>query len=213
MGVPLQTYCLWEEQPMKKTLMITLFSVCMGISSAFAQPTNTYVGRQTAVSLGEEFLGAAQQLGVNLGQVSPGRVQNGVAFFPIPTAELDLATAKGEILHLGGLSLEAGGTVVELTQFIIDTTDSPVLTGLVKVNDSVLGRVELFDITLPAVSLPLPDVRRLVIPGSSLTLTDDAAAALNAVFNVTAFVEGLPIGTATISLREQKNFRIRFRRR
>ena len=68
-------------------------------------------------------------------------------------------------------------------------------------NDSVLGRLPLFDITL--VSAPV--VRGLHARAGSvqldnvrLTLNDEAAVALDAVFNVSAFQAGLPVGTARV---------------
>jgi hypothetical protein len=98
------------------------------------------------------------------------------------------------------LRLTGGGTVVELTQFIIDTADTaPILTGLVKVNDSVVGRLPLFHLALPSLTLPLPRSRRITIPGVGVTLTDTAAQALNGAFGVTAFSAGIPIGHATVS--------------
>ena len=89
---------------------------------------------------------------------------------------------------------------VQLTQFIIDTTSDPVVTGLVKAGDSVVGRIELFDVTLPVLELPLTNVKRVTIKDASLTLTDTAATTLNEAFGVDAFAEGLDIGSATIRL-------------
>lgn len=122
--------------------------------------------------------------------------------FPITSGQIDLANAKGEVIHSGGLTLTAGTTVVDLSQFIIDTTQSsgPVLTGLVKANGSVVGRIPLFTITLPSLTLPLSVKRTLTIPSAALILTDQAAEALNGAFNVTAFTVGIPVGTAKIVL-------------
>jgi hypothetical protein len=124
-----------------------------------------------------------------------------VAVFPIPSGELDLANAKGEVLHLGGLRLSTASTRVELTQFIIDTTSpaGAVLTGLVKVNANVVGRLPLFSLALPSITLPIEPRRTLVVPNVNLTLTDTAAQALNATFNVNAFAAGIPVGTATLT--------------
>ena len=100
------------------------------------------------------------------------------------------------------LRLVAGETVVDLKQFIIDTTAAPVLTGLAKVNGSVVGRIPLFKVSLPALDLPLPSARKLVISGAGLTLTPEGAAALNSIFGVTAFVEDFPIGTARVTVQK-----------
>lgn len=170
---------------------------------AFAAPTVNTLGGDTRVVLSPELVGALTSLNVAVAPTYPAKLKRGEARFPIPAGELDLGTLKGEVAHNGGLSLRAGGTTVDLSSYVIDTTSAtPVLTGLVKVNDSVIGRVPLFDLSLPSApvvrglhsragSLQLDDVQ--------LTLTDEAAAALNAVFAVTAFAEGIPIGTARVS--------------
>ena len=148
-------------------------------------------------------MGALTSLGVSVRATYPARLRGTHAAFPIPGGELDLGSLKGEVDHAGGLTLQAGATQVNLSSYTIDTTGAtPVLTGLVKLNDSVLGRLPLFDITL--VSAPV--VRGLHARAGSvqldnvkLTLNAEAAEALNAVFNVTAFQAGLPVGTARLS--------------
>lgn len=176
--------------------------LCLPFASAVAAPTvNTFNG-ETRVELSETFLGALGSLGVAASPSFPAKLQRAEARFPIPTGEIDLASARGEIVHSGGLNLQAGGLTVNLSSFVIDTTgDSPVLTGLVKVNDSLIARIELFDLQLAVA----PDVTRtgrvgrLVIEDVAVTLSAEAAAALNDVFNVTAFQAGLPIGTARVN--------------
>jgi hypothetical protein len=91
---------------------------------------------------------------------------------------------------------------VTLSSFVIDTTGSaPVLTGLVKANDSVIARLPLFDIKLNAAPqiTPYGSFSNLQIRDADLTLTADAAAALNGAFNVSAFSAGIPIGKAKVN--------------
>ena len=171
-------------------------------AAAFASPTVNTLGGDTRVQLSADLVGALTSLGVSVKASYPARLRGASASFPIPGGELDLGTLKGEVDHAGGLTLRAGATEVNLSSYTIDTTGAaPVLTGLVKVNDSVLGRLPLFDITL--VSAPV--VRGLHARACSvqldnvrLTLNDEAAVALNAVFNVSAFQAGLPVGTARV---------------
>lgn len=165
-----------------------------------AAPTEQLVGGSTSVQLSSEFAGALGSLGVQPGAVGKGRLRRGVAAFPIAGGQIDLGTAKTEIIHRGGLSLKAGETTVELTDFVISTLgDRPVLTGLVTVNDSLAFRAPLFALELPSLTLPLsPRRSRLVVPEVKVTLTKEAADALNQVFNVSAFQPGFNIGTATV---------------
>lgn len=167
--------------------------------AAFAAPTVSTIAGDTRVQLDAGFVAAVTSLGVEVSREFPGRLKGGIATFPIPTGEIDLANARGEIAHRGGLNLRAGDLTVTLSSFVIDTTgDAPVLTGIVKANDSVVARLPLFDIALTQA----PYTRgwgQLVIEGAELTLTDTAAAALNDVFGLDGvFVEGFPIGIARV---------------
>lgn len=174
-------------------------AVTMIAGTVMAAPTADFQVGYTSVAPDAGFLAAAGSLGVS---VSP--IQGSKLAFPIVTGSIDLATAAGEILHSNGIVLKAGGTVVELRNFIIDTTGAkPVLTGLVVANETTIGRLPLFDLGLPpGLTLPLQPkgwLRVLTLPGVTLKLTDDAAAALNGAFNVTAFAEGFLIGTAKVN--------------
>jgi hypothetical protein len=171
------------------------------VSQAAAAPTVSFKSTRTEVVLSSTFLNAATALGLTLHPVKPGRISKGKAFFPIIAGELDLQNAKGEIQHSGGLRISKDGVVVELTLFVIDTIGTPVLTGIVKANGSIVGRIPLFDLALPAITLPLAPEKRFSIPGVAVTLTNEAAAALNGAFGVTAFTEGLDIGSAKVTVK------------
>jgi hypothetical protein len=165
-----------------------------------AQQTKTLFTGRTSVKLSSTFTGALSSLDVSVGRVFPSEVEAGSVTFPVTGGAIDLATASGNILHSGGLTLNAGETVVSLQSFIIDTTGKPMITGLVVVNGKLLGRIPLFDLTLPAgFSLPLHlNENRLILKGVGVTLDAQAAGALDAVFKVSAFTGGFPIGTAQV---------------
>jgi hypothetical protein len=155
-----------------------------------AAPTVNTLGGDTRVTLSSTFLGALNSLGVSASPSFPASIRSGVARFPIPTGEIDAGSFKGEIVHDGGLNLRA------------DTTGAtPVLTGLVKANDSLVGRIALFDLALGAA----PQVQSFGRYGSlrindvAVTLNAEAAGALNDAFGVTAFTAGIPIGTARVN--------------
>lgn len=166
-----------------------------------AQQTKTLFTGRTSVKLSSTFTGALSSLGVSVGRVFPTEIEYGTANFPVTGGAIDLDTASGNILHSGGLTLKAGDTKVTLQSFIIDTTTGkPMITGLVSVNGTLLGRIPLFDLTLPAgFSLPLHlNENRLVLKGVGVTLDATAAGALDGVFHVDAFTAGFPIGTAQV---------------
>lgn len=169
---------------------------------AMAAPTEAVLGGATAVQLSQEFVGALGNLQVSPGAVGRGALNKGIAVFPISGGAIDLGTVKTEVIHQGGLSLSAGGTVVKLTDFLITNLgDQPVLTGLVTANGNLVGRVPLFALALPAVSPPLQPIGGKVVDlkGVGATLTAEAAGALNQAFNVQAFTAGLKIGTARVN--------------
>jgi hypothetical protein len=183
----------------KAGLAITLF--LLG-TSAFAQQTKTVDAGVTTVQLSSTFVGALTSLKVTPGTVSPTHIYNGTADFPIVGGAIDLDTAEGNILHSGGLTLTAGGITVTLQSFIIDTTGSaPVITGLVSAQGKLVGRLPLFDLAVPSGITPLKPQYGffLGLNGIPVTLDPAAAAALNAVYDVTAFTGGLSIGTANVN--------------
>jgi hypothetical protein len=181
----------------------TLTAGTIGFSQpTIAAPSADFVGGKTSVTLSNDFVGALTTLKVTPGTVGSGRLKQGVASFPITSGAGDLGTVKLEVNHRGGLSLKAGSTIVELTDYSITNLDGkPVLTGLVKANDSLVGRIPLFDLTLSGgpKTQAIHGVTQIELSNVKVTLAAPAAAALNGVFKVTAFKAGLNIGTAKVT--------------
>ena len=160
----------------------------------------TFFNGGTTVQFSNEFGGALNALNIGVGRITPGPVIRRSATFPITSGSIETDTLRGEILHSGGLKLFRGTTVVKLESFIIDTTgDGIIITGLVSANGNVVGRIPLFDLTLPAADSIVAGVSRVVINGVAVTLRPEAAGALNAVFETEAFSAGFPIGTASVN--------------
>ena len=183
------------------------------IPNAIAAPTLELRAGQTTVELSTEFLSAVTSLGVAVTPVSGGalRSRNGktTAVFPVTNGSVDTGLLRLEVIHSGGLSLRAGETVVTLSQFNIENVTGGALRlkGIVTANDSIVGELPLFDLTLTDSPSARPsnllrsDINlggSLRLAGVRVALSGDAAAALNSVFKVTAFSRGLNIGTATV---------------
>ena len=203
------------------TLIITFLTVILA-AAAWAEPTVQPLGGRTCVQLDAGFAEALESLEISLGLIEPAAVRRGRVCFPIVGGGIDLTDLRGEISHTGGLALiqEANGdevngdetaeekvtedgTTVELINFIIDTTNSatPVLTGLVILDGSLVARLPLFDLDLSEAKIR-QKYRRLSIRNVGLTLTEAAAEALNGVFfpdEDPVFEGGLPIGVAKVS--------------
>jgi hypothetical protein len=196
--VPMMNF--FRTPVLRVSLALMLLSSFLGATVSAAPTANLSDGR-TSVTLSNDFFTALNTLGVAAGTIGAGTIRGGVASFPITGGALDLGTAKGEINHTGGLSLSKGNVRVELSSFNVDTLGSaPVLTGLVTANGTLLGRVPLFKLTLPQLTLPLQTgaFNTLFIPGVRVGLSPEAAAALNSVFGVTAFAADFNIGTASV---------------
>ena len=177
--------------------------------NASAAPSLQFVAGDTYVRLSDDLLGALTSLNVTPAPVLPGRLEpvDGGArlVFPIPTGELDAEGPKLEVLHSGGFTLAAGDVRVALTSFIIENLgDSLRITGILKVNDTIVGRAPLFNLALTQAPVLTPTAGGLVtvvaIKGVQVTLTAEAADALNTAFGLSgAFTEGFPIGTARVA--------------
>jgi hypothetical protein len=169
---------------------------------ALAAPTETTRAGSTRVQLAPEFVNALKALNLTAAPIAPGglyvRRGGAKAAFPITTGVVDLGAVRGEIGHEGGLSLSAKGKRAELSAFLIDVTGNrPVLSGLAVVDDNLVGRLPLFDLHLSASHIDADD-DFLKVDRVQVTLSQEAADALNEIFGVDAFTAGFPIGTAKI---------------
>ena len=168
---------------------------------ASAAPTAQINNGYTLVEFLPEFVGALGSLGIAPSKVLPGTLYQRIAYFPITGGRIDASNARGEVPHSGGLSLTKGATQVLISDFVIETTSSPRLTGIVTANGTIVGRIPLFNLALPPLVLPLQlpaGPETLLIEGSRVTLTSEAATALNGAFGTTAFTPGFHIGIASV---------------
>jgi hypothetical protein len=193
------------EISVKHLVKTALLGLAIVVSTSAAQAqTKTIAFGRTSVTLSSGFVSALQSLGLTPGIVRPSELEEGKVTFPVTGGVVDPQTARGEISHAGGLTLTAGSTEVRLQSFTIDTTvSSPILTGLVVVNDKLVGRLPLFNLQLPVgLTLPLKpsDEGVLRLKGVGVTFTAPAAAALNGVFKTNALKGGFGIGTANVYL-------------
>jgi len=188
--------------------------------SAAAEATPTPVaqideltGRTTAVALDPAFLEALDSLGVTPGPVGDAEItEQGSAVFPITGGNVTYYEpgtvspfVQGMIEHEGsGLSLEAGGTEVELTDFMIDPGKS-VLTGTVSADGEVAAEsAPLFFLDGRTLEpLEAKDNGTAVLEGTTVKLKAEAAELLNQTFGIDDLQEGMEIGTAKITVNTQ----------
>lgn len=178
------------------------------------QPTavvKAVTGGSSAVALDSGFTSALQQLGLTPGTVGSASLNGGSVSFPITGGTVTLYDkstgyrpfVQGVLLHEGsGLSLTAGSTTVQLTNFTIDPGAPARLFGDVSVNGQLaVPSAPLFDLdgsTLKPVSMNSDGAA--VLTGTRVLVSPEAAALLDKTFNTTAVKGGLLVGVATLTV-------------
>lgn len=169
-------------------------------------------GVDTQVALDAGFVDALTALKVTPAPVGKATVsQAGVAAFPITGGNVTYYDPKsdvrpfvtGVLMHDGsGLSLTAGKTKVELTDFVIDPGTSE-LTGTVSVNGKVAAEDALLFNLDGSTLKPLksnPD-GTATLEGTTVKLSDDAAGLLNDTFGINDLAGGLVVGISSITVK------------
>jgi hypothetical protein len=170
-------------------------------------------GGTTAVALDGGFTDALTQLGLTPGTIGAAALDGatGTVTFPITGGTVTLYDretgyrpwVQGVLFHEGsGLSLTAGGTTVELTDFTIDPGKPARLFGNVSVNGQpAAASAPLFNLDGSTLTPPTMDADgSAVLDGTTVKLAPEAAALLNATFHTDALAGGFVIGVATITV-------------
>ena len=168
-------------------------------------------GGSTAVALDADFVAALGTLGLTPATVGDATLADGSVSFPITGGTVTVFDTssgyrpyvQGTLLHQNsGLSLTAGGTTVELTNFTVDPGTPARLFGDVAVNgQQAAASAPLFDLngsTLNPISMDAEG--NAVLQGTTVELSPEAAALLNSTFGTDALAGGLVIGIATITV-------------
>ncbi len=164
-------------------------------------------GRSTSVALDAGFVEALGSLDVAPGVVGDATLAKGTARFPITGGTVTYFEpgavspyVQGRVEHTGsGLSLTAGGKVVELTDFVVDPGAS-VLTGRVTVDgEEAAPSAPLFFLDGRTLEpLRTTDGGQAVLEGTTVKLKAEAADLLNQTFGIDDLQAGLEVGVAKI---------------
>jgi hypothetical protein len=168
-------------------------------------------GGSTAVALDAKFVDALGTLGLTPATLGNATLADGSVSFPITGGTVTVFDkssgyrpyVQGTLLHQNsGLSLTAGGTTVELTNFTVDPGTPARLFGDVAVNgQQAAASAPLFDLdgsTLNPISMDSSG--NAVLQGTTVKLSPEAAGLLNKTFATDALKGGLVIGIATITV-------------
>ena len=166
-------------------------------------------GVDTQVTLDQGFVDALGSLGLTPGVLGGATLTDGVLAFPITGGNVDYYDpeedyrpyVQGSVEHDGsGISLTAGDTVVELTDFRIDPGTSQ-LFGTVTANGEEVGQ-DIYIFNLDGTTLnPLETDAdgNAVLEGTTVLISPDAAGLLNDTFGTDAVTDELVVGIAKIT--------------
>ena len=168
-------------------------------------------GVDTKVALDAGFVAALTSLKLTPGVLGSATLTDGVLAFPITGGNVDYYDpaasyrpyVQGSISHNGsGISLTAGSTVVDLTNFRIDPGTSK-LFGTVTANGAkVADDVYIFNLDGSTLKpLSKDSTGNAVLTGTRVLVSPDAAALLNKTFGTNAVTDTLLVGIATITVK------------
>ncbi len=166
-------------------------------------------GESTAVLLDAGFAEALKSLKVTPGVVGDATLADGSVSFPITGGNVTYYEpgsispyVQGIVEHDGsGLSLSAGGTEVDLTNFEIDPGTSKLYGDVDVDGKSAATHAFIFQLdgsTLKPLQAGPNDTA--ILEGTQVKVSGDAAALLNDTFNTDGVTEGLLVGTAKITI-------------
>ncbi|HEY5336264.1 MAG TPA: hypothetical protein VIJ71_09610 [Mycobacteriales bacterium] len=168
-------------------------------------------GVSTSVKLDPSFLAALKSLSLTPGTVGKATLDasTGVISFPITSGNVTYYKPGGPvepyvqgILHHdgSGLSLSAGGTTVELTNFSVDPGKS-ILYGDVSANGTTAAtQTPLFFLNGSTLQPLMKQGNDAILTGTKVSIYPSAAMLLDTTFKTTAVTPYFPVGVATITI-------------
>lgn len=171
----------------------------------------TPTGVNTKVKLDPKFLAGLTALKLTPGLVGKTTLVGDTLAFPITGGNVTLYAkgthdpyVEGVVKHDGqGITLTGGGHVVKLENFDVDAGKSMLFTDI-SVDGKAFGQnVDTFFLDGRTLTYPptTDGAGNSVLQGTTVTLTADAAGALNKVFGTTALTPFFPVGVATITVK------------
>ena len=173
-----------------------------------AASINALTGQDTAILLDKGFTDALTSLKLTPGVVGNAKLTNGSLVFPITGGNVTYfkpGTASpyviGQIQHEGsGLSLTAGSTKVELTNFNVDPGVSRVYGDVLLNGKTVVNSAYLFTLNGSTLKPLQSSGSTAILEGTKVFISPVAAALLNSTFKTDAVTKDLLVGIATITV-------------
>jgi hypothetical protein len=168
-------------------------------------------GVAVSVALDNNFVAALGTLGLTPATLGNATLADGSVSFPLTDGTVSVFDrssgyrpyVRGTLLRRNsGLSLTAGGTTVEPTNFTVDPGTRARLFGDVAVNgQQAAASAPLFDLDGTTMNpISMHSRGNAVLQGTTVKLSPEAAGLLDKTFGTDALKGGLVIGIATITV-------------
>src|SRR6478735_3447242 len=169
---------------------------------------DSLTGKDTQITLDQGFVDALTTLKLTPGTVGTAKLEQGALIFPITGGNVTVfkpGTVSpyviGQIQHEGsGLSLSAGGTKVELTNFNVDPGVSRVYGDVSLNGKPVVSSAYLFKLDGRTLKPLSTGSGTATLEGTKVEISPVAAPLLDKVFKTDAVKPGLLVGIAKITV-------------
>ncbi|WP_193612073.1 hypothetical protein [Nocardioides lijunqiniae] len=165
-------------------------------------------GESTAIALDKGFTDALTTLKLTPGVTGDAKLEAGSLIFPITGGNVSVFEpgsvpnyVVGQIQHENsGLSLTAGDTKVELTNFNVDPGVSRVYGDVTVNGKTAVTNAFLFNLNGSTLEPLKTEGSNAILTGTQVEISDVAAPLLNDTFKTDAVKPGLLVGIATITV-------------
>jgi hypothetical protein len=162
-------------------------------TTTYASARATIIGKSTDVVVNPAVSAALKHAGITVTAVAPATAKTTLRF-PVSGGQIVVATLAGTVDHTGGLTFSHIGKSVTLTNFVVNTSTK-------QLTATVGGQsMPIFDLNLAALKRASGGHRTAVASNIKLTVTSQAATALNSGLGVSTFKGGMNFGTATLTV-------------
>jgi hypothetical protein len=169
---------------------------------------NALSGESTAVLLDAGFTDALTSLGLTPGVVGEGDLVDGSLVFPITGGNVtvfDKTEAKpyviGQVQHEGsGFSLQAGDTLVEITNLNVDPGVSRVYGDVAVNGETAATSAFIFQLRGATLKPLQTEGDTAILEGTKVFISPVAAGLLNSTFGTDAVTDQLLVGIAKITV-------------
>ena len=151
----------------------------------------TVIGKSTDVVVNPTVSAALKHAGITITAIAPASAKAAL-LFPVSGGQIVVATLGGTIDHTGGLTYRHSGKSVTLTNLVINTITK-------RLTATVAGQLKpIFDLNLASHRRASGPHGKVVASTIKLTVTSQAASALNSGLGVSTFKAGMNFGIARL---------------